>query len=612
MEMLSHSQSEQCNSWAHNSVSQLKSKVRCAQSPSFFQKSLAQCATPFAPFKPASRELLCEPLVASLVPFRVHPSTFGTAERAAFEPTLVKLNRIGFDMRSILCHALQRPLSGESLHRVTVGHSSGTVTARVQRSVACKGFKNDLKRNLTVSFYTPLSDGTYTVTSSGEIDFDYPSSWNASSFPSTGILELWEQHRAAVLKADLEGVVITPSPSSVPHCPEAFHDAAIRAAVGSKAVFASPLPQDFLPVLPPPTGIRARRGRQMMAVAPEDARSLLQQIQTLAGRHVGWVSLLATVTLFAAATTTWGIVNAGNLHLILGLFLAALCIHELGHYLAMKVTGYNDPRTLIFPFIPDNPEPVREQLAAWRKTVVALSGPLPGLLLGLVAVVLAHMGYGDTLATVGAVFVILNGISLLPVTPLDGGWAVHYAFGYRRTLTDIVTGATLTIALIWAAFSTGNPATIMAAAVFALICLPGIYRRFRTSDSLGESPVNPAGKIGAEDVAAVLSKTCSPFVARLHPKQLASGIAWVCGRAQSKPLSDPSLVGFCLTHSIAILLALGALVFTVDAAASAKSLVAGDAQSGPTLVQTSERKAIPATIVPDTREYMQPKVVSKR
>ena len=515
-------------------------------------------------------------------------------------------------MRSILCHALQRPLSGESLHRVTVGHSSGTVTARVQRSVSIKGPKSELKRSLTVSFYTPLSNGGYAITSSGETDFSYPADWKVSSYPSTGILDLWERHRAAVLKTDLEGIAITPSESSVPHCPETLHDTAMRAAVKNGTVFASPLPQDFLPVPPPPSGIRARRGRQPIAVAPEDARSLLQQIQTLAGRDIGWVSLLATTTLFAAATTTWGIVHAGNLQLVLGLFLAALCIHELGHYLAMKITGYNDPRTLIFPFIPENPEPSREQLAAWRKTAVALSGPLPGLGLGLAATILAYLGFGDIFATVGAVFVILNGISLLPVTPLDGGWAVHYAFGYRRTLNDIVAGTTLAITLIWAAISSKNPATIAAAAVFTLICLPGIYRRFRTSDSLGESPVNPAGKIGAEDVAAVLSKTCSPFVARLHPKQLASGIAWACGKAQSKPLSDPSLVGFCITHTIAILLALGALIFTVDAAASQKNNIALVASpTMPSLIEPTERKAIPATIIPDAKQYTQPKVVSK-
>ena len=608
--MLSHSQSEQCNSWAHNSVAQFKSKVRCNQSAGLLQKNLAFCAAPLESLRPSNRDLLCEPLVASLVQFRVHPSTFGTAERAAFEPTLVKLNRIGFDMRGILCHALQRPLSGESLHRVTVGHSSGTVTARVQRSITSNGSGSKLKRALTVTFFTPLSDGSYTITSSGEVDFTYPSNWNISSHPSTGILDLWEQHRAAVLKADIEGITITPSPASVPHCPEKFHDAVMRSAVGEGTVFKSPLPQDFLPVPPAPTGIRARRGRQPIAVAPEDARSLLQQIQTLAGRHVGWVSLLATGTLFAAATTSWGIADAGNIHLILGLFLAALCIHELGHYLAMKITGFNDPRTLIFPFVPESPEPAREQLAAWRKTVVALAGPIPGLVLGLVAIAFAHFGYGDTYATVGAVFVILNGITLLPVTPLDGGWAVHYAFGYRRPLTDIIAGFALTTALIWAAFTTGNLAVTAAAAVYTLICLPRIYRRFRTNDSLGESPVNPAGKIGAEDVAAVLSKTCSPFVARLHPKQLASGIAWVCGRAQSKPLSDPSLVGFCLTHTIALLLALGALVFSVDAAASGKFSIAQDTQAKPDQTQIIERKAIPAAITPDTESYTQPKVVS--
>ncbi len=513
-------------------------------------------------------------------------------------------------MRGIVCHALQRPLSGESLHRVTVGHSSGTVTARVQRHASSRGARSDLKRSLTVSFYTPLSDGTYAITSSGEINFSYPKNWKVSSHPSVGILDLWERHRAAVLKTDLEGVAITPSEASVPHCPELLHDTAIRAAINAGTVFPSPLPQDFLPVPPPPTGIRARRGRQPIAVAPEDARSLLQQIQTLTGRHIGWVSLLTTASLFAAATTTWGIVNASNLQLVLGLFLAALCIHELGHYLAMKLTRYNDPRTLIFPFIPNNPEPVREQLAAWRKTVVALSGPIPGLAIGLAAIALAHFGFGNTYATVGTVFVILNGISLLPITPLDGGWAIHYAFGYRRTLTDVTAGAALTVALIWAAIASGNPATYVAAAVFALICLPSSYRRFRTNNSLGESPVNPAGKIGAEDVAAVLSKTCSPFVARLHPKQLASGIAWVCGRSQSKPLSDPSLVGFCLTHTAALLLALGALTFTVDAAAPKDSAMTRAIPTRPAQIQPS-KDLVPSTAAANPHRYTQPKVVSK-
>src|SRR4029450_5412665 len=69
--------------------------------------------------------------------------------------------------------------------------------------------------------------------------------------------------------------------------------------------------------------------------------------------------------------------------------LAGVVFHEFGHFVAMRVLGYRDPRIYFVPFlgaVTTGGLPIEEQRGV-RRAIVALAGPVPGPGLGLLGCV---------------------------------------------------------------------------------------------------------------------------------------------------------------------------------------------------------------------------------
>jgi len=141
----------------------------------------------------------------------------------------------------------------------------------------------------------------------------------------------------------------------------------------------------------------------------------------------GWVTkvilFLSSVLLFAVLfkfKMSWTFILA---------LVVVLLIHESGHYLAMKWFGYKKCQIIFIPFLGAAVIGEKEKATPIQKFIVYLSGPLPGLLLGM-----ALLYIGDTNSfyhEFAFIAVILNVINLFPVFPLDGGRIVQLLFLHR-------------------------------------------------------------------------------------------------------------------------------------------------------------------------------------
>ncbi len=140
----------------------------------------------------------------------------------------------------------------------------------------------------------------------------------------------------------------------------------------------------------------------------------------------------ASITLFlisGIAFITLFILLGSSLEYILALFLVLL-IHELGHYLAMRLFGYKN--TGIF-FLPFGAAAIgeKENKKAYQEFIILLAGPLPGIILGTVleVFILTHKGYFGTyesfLNEFAIISIVINYLNLLPIYPLDGGRIVE-------------------------------------------------------------------------------------------------------------------------------------------------------------------------------------------
>ena len=124
--------------------------------------------------------------------------------------------------------------------------------------------------------------------------------------------------------------------------------------------------------------------------------------------------------------------------------IALLFIHEMGHFIFMKLFGL-DPKAPVFipfvgAFVAMDKLPDRESVSAWT----ALAGPLIG---GLTSVACFYWGVQnqvDFLTNAAYFGILLNLLQLLPVRPLDGGFVVDTVAPWFR-----IPGALLLLGVAW-------------------------------------------------------------------------------------------------------------------------------------------------------------------
>ena len=103
------------------------------------------------------------------------------------------------------------------------------------------------------------------------------------------------------------------------------------------------------------------------------------------------------------------------------IIVLALLIHELGHFLFMKLFGYKNVRMLFVPlmgaFVNGSKSTYSQKESFW----VVVAGPMPGIILGFIAVAISQAVDSTGLFQVGIIFLAMNIVNLIPLDPLDGG-----------------------------------------------------------------------------------------------------------------------------------------------------------------------------------------------
>lgn len=118
---------------------------------------------------------------------------------------------------------------------------------------------------------------------------------------------------------------------------------------------------------------------------------------------------------------------------ILILITLIIVLHELGHFAAMKYFRYSELGIFFIPLLGAYVSGSKREVSQRESAVILLAGPLPGILIGIVFYLLYQHDHDRTLFglsyyTIGLFFILLNGINLLPVYPLDGGQLLNRVF----------------------------------------------------------------------------------------------------------------------------------------------------------------------------------------
>ncbi len=112
-----------------------------------------------------------------------------------------------------------------------------------------------------------------------------------------------------------------------------------------------------------------------------------------------------------------------------------LLLHEGGHFVAMRQVGYRDLGVFFLPLLGAYVSGSKRVVTQRESAIVLLAGPLPGMLLGAMLYLLMKNGlipypgpFDINLKNLMLFLVVLNGLNLLPVYPLDGGQLLNRVF----------------------------------------------------------------------------------------------------------------------------------------------------------------------------------------
>lgn len=115
------------------------------------------------------------------------------------------------------------------------------------------------------------------------------------------------------------------------------------------------------------------------------------------------------------------------------LLISILFLHEAGHWLAMRFYNYQDTSIFFIPFLGAMVAGSKRNLSESQSAIIILAGPLPGFILGWILLQIGSSTplmatHSISLVQIGWLLVILNGLNLIPIYPLDGGQLLNRVY----------------------------------------------------------------------------------------------------------------------------------------------------------------------------------------
>ena len=194
-------------------------------------------------------------------------------------------------------------------------------------------------------------------------------------------------------------------------------------------------------------------------------------------------TLIVTVLLFiAAGGLNWGWESVVAI-------AVAIALHEIGHVIAMRISGYKNVRMLFVPLFGGLATGEPRELDATKNALVALAGPVFGLLTTAAATGIAFsLGSPQWLVNFAWLSLFLNAFNLIPFVPLDGGQVANETLFSRYPVAELIFRLVAVCGLGWVAW-TSRDWILGALMLFLLITTPIAYRRAR---AIRDARLDPA------------------------------------------------------------------------------------------------------------------------
>ncbi|MEZ6040327.1 MAG: hypothetical protein R3C20_07465 [Planctomycetaceae bacterium] len=436
---------------------------------------------------PASTD---DPPVSDLAPFEGDLFDMPEKQTILFDQMADEMEDCGFD--SSVTHMIEDGHCNSTIWWISMRHESGTSMGRV--AVREWRANRPVSYHIGCSFISALDDGRYLVTTSMPPDASWPSTFELHRYPKSSPNELWNHHQTML--APHEANIQTISSTDDLRELIAEHHAGLFDYHCRRGFFRPLKSEDQLrakqPAIDRVIRIEALNQREAalergetpppMPISGAHA-DVVREIRRIQDKKSGWLSgivlLAVSIGLFlgiGAANWSWRFAV---------MLLPIMFLHELGHYLTMRYFGYRNLRMFFIPLFGAAVTGVHYNIPSWKKVLVSLAGPVPGIAAGIGIGVAGLWFENELMGEIAMLMLILNGLNLIPVLPLDGGWVAHVLIFSRHWLADVAFRVIAAIALLGISAATGDK-WLLFLGIFIGAGIPMVMRTGRVIHRLRE------------------------------------------------------------------------------------------------------------------------------
>ena len=417
-----------------------------------------------------------DPNTDSTAPFIIETLPPDVMKR--FESLTSDITTLGF--QNPIFHQIHDPGSRTTVFWATFRHESGKHFARIHNRVWHQTQKAD--RGLFPMFFTEFTEGTFLVSSAGKPDFAAPDSVQMNRRRGAKALDLWQSHERLVRGLSGRKMIAPVLTSEDLAAASERHHVLTRDFHLARGVFRKRTPEEQ-------SKAAAFTGRidEARASGQENAE-VLAELERLQEKKAGWKSILwvlagSLVAFVALGAAKW------NWNFTLWI-LPVLFLHEAGHWVAMRIFHYRNLRMFFIPLFGAAVMGQNWNVPGWKKALVSLAGPVPGIALGVVMATAGLILHKAWLSSAALVLLLVNGLNLLPMLPLDGGHVLQATLFCRNRWLD---GAFRIIAILGLiAFGIFGGGKLLAyVAIPMAIALPVVFKLAKVTDGLRHSPLPP-------------------------------------------------------------------------------------------------------------------------
>lgn len=323
-------------------------------------------------------------------------------------------------------------------------------------------------------------------------------------------------------------------------------------------------------------------------ISPED-EAVLVELERLQEQQTG---SFGTILILGISVVLFIAVARGDHGADLWILIPVLAFHELGHYVAMRLFGYRNLRMFFIPFFGAAVSGRNYNVEGWKKAIVALMGPLPGIVLGAFLGIAGWALHVPMLTAAAFMLLFLNGFNLLPFLPLDGGWVLHAVLFVRHPVLDLLFRLVTALCLLGISLLLGAY-FLVAVAGFMLLGLPLHWRMANVAQRLRQGGVSAVSR----DAQTIPDAAALDILAEVRPalppnttaKVLAQYVASTFESLNAEPPGVLASFGLLALHAWSFVFAIGMTIALVILQGPPGGNVQAGGQ-GPAVEQRAEKR----------------------